>query len=97
MYYWPGRGKEGQFPSGFGQRGGARGTGINTRQGGYRPQPTANTAIVKDPEEKEVFALITMNDTEFEITISPPLSDPSPPNKPITNSYNTMGLLEHEI
>ena len=95
--YWPGGGKEGQFPPGFGQRRGARGTGINTRQGGYRPRPTANTAIAKDPEEREVFALMTMDDTEFEVTTSPPLSDPSPPNKPVTNSYNATGLLGHEI
>jgi len=95
--YWPGRGKEGQFPPGFGQRGGTRGTGINTQQGGYRPRPTANTTIAKDPEEREIFALMTMDDTEFEVTTSPSLSDPSPPNKPVTNSYNTMGLLGHEI
>jgi len=38
-----------------------------------------------------------MDDTEFEITTSPPLSDPSLPNKPITNSYNATGLLGHEI
>jgi len=95
--YWLGGGKKGQFPPGFGQRGGARGTGINTRQGEYRPQPTANTAIAKDPEEREVFALMTMDDTEFEVTTSLPLSDPSPPNKPVTNSYNAMGLLGHKI
>jgi len=40
---------------------------------------------------------MTMDDTEFEVTTSPPLSDPSPPNKPITNSYNATGLLGHKI
>ena len=40
---------------------------------------------------------MTIDDTKFEVTISLSLSDPSPPNKPITNSYNAMGLLGHEI
>jgi len=30
--YWPGGGKENQFPLGFGKRGGARGTTVGTRQ-----------------------------------------------------------------
>ena len=55
------------------------------------------TAIAKDPEERKVFTLMTIDNTEFEVTTSPPLSDPSPPNKPITNSYNATGLLGHEI
>jgi len=97
MCYWPGGGKKGQFSPGFGQRGGARGTGINTQQEGYRPRSTTNTAIAKDPEEKEVFVLMTMDDTKFEVTTSPPLSNPSPPNKPVTNSYNAMELLGHKI
>jgi len=53
--------------------------------------------IAKNPEEREVFALMTMDDTKFEVTTFPSLSDPSPPNKPITNSYNATGLLGHEI
>ena len=40
---------------------------------------------------------MTMDDTKFEVTTSPFLSDPSPSNKPITNSYNAMELLGHEI
>jgi len=33
MCYWRGGGKEGQFPPGFGKRGGFKGTAINTKQG----------------------------------------------------------------
>jgi len=43
MCYWPEGGKEGQFPSGFGKRGGFRGSAANTWQGGFKSLPTTNT------------------------------------------------------
>ena len=69
----------------------------NTQQGTYKPRPTINNATTKDPGEREVFAMMTMDDVDFEVTTSPPLSDPRPPNEPPTNSYNTMGQLGHRL
>jgi len=51
VYYWPGGGKEGQFPLGFGQRRGTKGTAINTKQGAFQQTPTTNIA---DTEEENI-------------------------------------------
>jgi len=56
----------------------------------YKPQPTTNNAIAKDPEEKDIFALMAMDNIDFEVTISLPLSSPRSPNKPVITSYNAM-------
>ncbi|PPQ72484.1 hypothetical protein CVT25_000136 [Psilocybe cyanescens] len=48
--YWKGGGKEGQFPPGFGQRGGATGSAANAAGatgGTTQPAPTANVAVVE--------------------------------------------------
>jgi len=42
--YWPGRGKEGQFSPGFGQRRGTKSTAVNTKQGTLQQIPIANIA-----------------------------------------------------
>jgi len=95
--YWPGEGKEGQFPPGFGHRGGTRGTATNTREGNYRPRPTINNTTTKDAEDKEVFALMTMDNVDFEVTTSPSPSTPRVPDKPTINSYNTTNSQGHEM
>jgi len=48
MCYWPEGGKEGQFPPGFGQRGGTKDTAINIKQGAFQQIPTANIADTKE-------------------------------------------------
>lgn len=53
--------------------------------------------MAEPSEEKEIFALMMMDDADFEVTISLPFNIPRTPNEPITNSYNTMGELGHRI
>jgi len=81
--YWPGGEKEGQFPSGFGKRGGARGTAINTKQGSSCYIPTVNVAEAKE-EDKQAFAFMTMKDSD--IKVQPPL-----PSRTVisSDSHNT--------
>jgi len=43
--YWPGGGKEGQFPPDFGKRGGFKGSATNTCQGSTKLSPTVNMAF----------------------------------------------------
>lgn len=57
--YWPGGGKEGQFPPGFGKRGGARGSAFGTRQGNARPQAAVNMSTAEPEDTETVFALMT--------------------------------------
>ncbi|PPQ91523.1 hypothetical protein CVT25_008791 [Psilocybe cyanescens] len=45
--YWKGGGKEGQFPPGFGQRGGATGSAANAASHTTLPEATANVAVVE--------------------------------------------------
>jgi len=61
MYYWPGRGKEEQFLSGFGKRGGLRGTAFSTRQGGFKLETKAHIMTTDTPDEgnKQVFAYMS--------------------------------------
>ncbi|PPR04697.1 hypothetical protein CVT26_015023 [Gymnopilus dilepis] len=51
--YWPGRGVEGQFPPGFGKRGGE--TGLAQAAQMPSSKPTANVAVVSE----KAFALVT--------------------------------------
>jgi len=46
--YWPGGGKEGQFPPDFGKRGGFKGSAANTCQGSTKPPLTINTASTSE-------------------------------------------------
>ncbi|XP_006457163.1 hypothetical protein AGABI2DRAFT_181495 [Agaricus bisporus var. bisporus H97] len=64
--YWPGGGKAGQFPPGFGRRGGAGGSASNTATGGYQPSAnnaTTNTTEKTESNEPKVFALAAITDT----------------------------------
>jgi len=69
--YWPGEGKEGQFPPGFGKRGGTRGTAVGTRQGSSHQTPTANVAKAEE-EDKQTFAFMTMGDSDIKVQPPPP-------------------------
>jgi len=59
MCYWHGSGKEGQFPPGFGKRGGFKGTAINTKQGSFNQEPIANVIEVANNEEPQTSAFMT--------------------------------------
>ena len=89
MCYWPGGGKEGQFPLGFGKRGGFRGSAANTRQGGFKPQSTINTTSTNE-ENDQVFACMTVGDSEFKVATSSNLNgNHSPDHTPSSSSvYN---------
>jgi len=69
--YWPGGGKEGQFPPGFGKRGGIRDTAVGTRQGLLHQTPTANV-IEAEEEDKWTFAFMTMEDSDIKVQLPPP-------------------------
>lgn len=65
--YWPGGGKEGQFPAGFGQRGGA--TGSATTAASTTGTPTANAAVIET-----AYALASISipqDAAYEVTDVP--------------------------
>ncbi|KAF7768676.1 hypothetical protein Agabi119p4_7919 [Agaricus bisporus var. burnettii] len=65
LCYWPGGGKAGQFPPGFGRRGGAGGSASNTATGGYQPSAnntTTNTTEKAESNEPKVFALAAITD-----------------------------------
>jgi len=90
VYYWQEGGKEGQFLSGFGKRGGEKGLAIETHQDGFKPKPTANIATITD-EVEQTFALITMEETTFEVPHIPVLIPSKIPNDdPFSSSYNYM-------
>ena len=91
--YWPGGGKEGQFPPGFGRRGSPRGVATNTQYGGFKQRPTANNTTAENANDKEVLALMTMGDTNYEVTTTPLPGTPNFPNKSISNSSNTTSEL----
>jgi len=61
MCYWPGGGKEGQFPPSFGKRGGLRGIAFNTRQREFKLETKAHITATDTPDEgnKQVFAYIS--------------------------------------
>ncbi len=76
--YWKGGGKEGQFPPGFGQRGGATGSAAAAASPSTNP-PIANTAIIetayalmadiplqKITQNVEIFDMPDLCDSEFE-------------------------------
>jgi len=97
--YWPGGGKEGQFPPDFGKRGGFKGSAANTRQGSTKPPLTVNAASTSE-DNNQVFAYMTMGDTEFKVPATSALNDDcTPDNKPPSSSsdpnrqtYKTKGV-----
>jgi len=87
--YWPGGGKEGQFPPGFGKRGGTRGTAIDTKQGSSCYTPTANIAEAKE-EDKQVFAFMMMKDSDIKVQPPPPPGTAISSDSHNTSSYDKI-------
>jgi len=76
MYYWPGEGKKGQFPSGFGKRHEFKGSAANTRQGALKSSPTTNVTSISE-ENEQIFACMTMGNSEFKYLLSQILMKPA--------------------
>jgi len=51
----------------------------------------------KDPEDKDVFALMTMDEVDFEVMPNTTPCSSKPPDEPITNSYNKIAGQGHEM
>ena len=88
--YWLGGGKEGQFPLGFGQRGGTKGTAINTKQGAFQQTPTANIADTEEENIAQPFTFMTMGESSYKI-------DPSPPPEVTKSSNNYQSFSSDQI
>jgi len=69
MCYWPGGGKEKQFPSNFGKREDLRGTAFSTRQGGFKPETKTHITTTDTPDEgnEQVFAYMSTDWKDFKI------------------------------
>jgi len=87
--YWPEGGKEGQFPSGFGKRGGTSGSAINTKQGSSCYTPTANVAEAKE-EDKQAFAFMMMKDSDIKVQPPPPPGTTISSDSHNTSSYDKI-------
>jgi len=83
--YWPGKGKEGQFPPGFGKREDVRGITVGTRQGSLYQTSTANVAQVEN-NNKQTFAFMTIGDSN--IKVQPPLPPEIAINSDSCQSYS---------
>ena len=80
--YWPGGGKEGQFPPDFGKRGEFKGSATNTCQGTIKPPPTVN-AVSTSEDNDQIFAYMTMGDTKFKVPATLAIDDDcTPDDKP---------------
>jgi len=99
MCYWPGGGKEEQFPPGFGKRGGFRGSAANAQQGGFKSLPTTN-ATTTGEESNQISTCMIMGDSEFKILTISTLNEihrpdnRTPPSFSVINqqTHNTMGV-----
>jgi len=80
------RGKKGQFPLGFGKRGGVRGTAANTQQGGFKTGTTINNTVTNKEAKEPIFALMTTTNELKILTTLPPNANMFP-NKNSTYSY----------
>jgi len=69
MCYWPGEGKERQFPPSFGKRGSLKGTAFSTRQGGFKPETKAHIMTTDTPDEgnEQVFAYMSIDQKDFKV------------------------------
>jgi len=91
--------KEGQFPPGFGKRGGFRGLAANTRQGGFKLLPTTNTTTTGE-ESNQISTCMTMGNSEFKVPTTSTLNEihrpdnRTPPSFSVINqqTHNTIGM-----
>jgi len=86
MCYWRDGRKEEQFSPRFGKRGGFKGTDINTKQGGFNWEPTANAVEVANNEEPQTSAFMT--DSIAKVLQSPPPSIITVPNNTPSTSFD---------
>jgi len=86
MCYWHGGGKEEQFPPGFGKRGRFKGIAINTKQGSFNQEPTANVIEVANNEEPQTSAFMT--DSIVKVLQSLPPSIITVPNNTPSTSFD---------
>jgi len=86
MCYWRGGGKEGQFPPGFGKRGGFKDTAINTKQESFNWEPTANAIEIANNEEPQTSAFMT--NLIAKVLQSPPPSIITVPNNTPSTSFD---------
>ncbi|KAF7782993.1 hypothetical protein Agabi119p4_2369 [Agaricus bisporus var. burnettii] len=92
--YWPGGGKAGQFPAGFGRRGGARGNASNTTTGGYQTSANNTTTNEKPESDKpQVFALAVITDITDD-AVKVPSNLPIQPSDPNTSLIPTPSVSE---
>ena len=99
MCYWPGGGKEGQFPPGFSKRSGFRGLAANTQQGGFKSLSTANATTTSE-ESNQISTCMTMGDFKFKVSTISTLNkihrpdNRTPPSFSVINqqTYNTIGV-----
>ena len=94
--YWPGGGKEGQFPPGFGKRGGLRGMAFSTRQGGFKPEIKAHITTTDTPNEEneQVFAYMLTDQKDFKVLATPTFSTSTPHDNPNSRRYNETTIQE---
>jgi len=89
VYYWPGGGKEGQFPPGFRKRGEKR-LATKTHQDSFKSKAFANVAMTTD-NVKQNFVLMTMGDSTFEIlSVLALITNNIPDNSPSPSSSNQI-------
>jgi len=90
MCYWPGEGKEGQFPSGFGKREGLRGTAFSTRQGGFKLETKAHIMTTDTPDEgnEQVFVYMLTDQKDFKVLATLTFSANTPYDNPNPCRYN---------
>jgi len=89
MCYWPGGGKEEQFPPGFGKRGGFRGSAANTQQGGFKSLPTTN-ATTTGEESNQISACMTMGNSEFKVLTTSTLNEIHRPDNRTSPSFSVI-------
>ena len=92
--YWPGSGKEGQFPPGFGKREDFKHSTANTHQDSFRTPTRANFVSANNmPKEEElVFAFMASNTHDLKV-----LATPIPTNKSLhVISYRSNKTIEKE-
>jgi len=82
--------EEDQFPPGSGNRGGVKGTAVNTYQRGYKTLAVANVA----EQASEVFVFMTMDDTHLKVTTPPPVEHTPSHDTPSTSSNPHRAQIE---
>jgi len=90
MCYWPGGGKERQFPSDFEKREDLRRTAFSIRQEGFKLKTKAHITTTDTPNEgnKQVFAYMSTDRKDFKVLAIPTFSANIPHDNPNPCRYN---------